>query len=143
MGPTVTARTRAARRRAPADELPEAGDLVSVEAIDRTGLVITGEGAFVRVLRVTPANPLILSGGDREAITTGFGRMLGRLRPGQSVQFYLDARPIRLDAVLAEVRADVEAAAGPAPSRRPSLSRPSVPSATLSVTEILTGWPSC
>ena len=43
--------------------------------------------------------------------------MLGRLRPGQSMQFYLDARPIQLDAVLAEVRADVEAAAGPAPTR--------------------------
>ena len=33
------------------------------------------------------------------------------------MQFYLDARPIRLDAVLAELRADVEAAAGPAPTR--------------------------
>ena len=78
-----------------------------MEAIDRTGLVVTGEGAFVRVLRVTPANPLILSGSDRDAIAAGFGRMLGRLRPGQSMQFYLDARPIRLDAVLAELRADV------------------------------------
>src|SRR3954469_24917172 len=104
-------------RRSRPDELPEAGDLLPVEAIDRTGLIVTGEGAFVRVLRVTPANPLILSAADREAIAAGFGRMLGRLRPGQSIQFYLDTRPIQLDAVLAEVRADVEAAAGPAPTR--------------------------
>src|SRR3954463_5594767 len=116
MGPTVTARTRD-RRRERADELPEAGDLLAVEAIDRTGLVISGEGAFVRVLRVTPANPLILSGSDREAIAAGFGRMLGRLRPGQSMQFSLDARPIQLESVLEQLRADVQAAAGPAPSR--------------------------
>src|SRR3954462_6967422 len=116
MGPTVIAGRRDGRR-GRSDELPEAGDLLAVEAIDRTGLVITGEGAFVRVLRVTPANPLILSGSDREAIAAGFGRMLGRLRPGQSMQFYLDARPIQLDAVLADVRADVEAAAGPMPTR--------------------------
>src|SRR3954466_1574955 len=99
MGLTIPARARETRR-ARNDELPEAGELVSVEAIDRTGLVVTGEGAFVRVLRVTPANPLILSGADRDAIAAGFGRMLGRLRAGQSVQFYLEARPIRLDAVL-------------------------------------------
>ena len=37
--------------------------------------------------------------------------------PGQSLQFYLDARPVRLDDVLADVRADVEAVAGPAPTR--------------------------
>src|SRR3954471_18296480 len=116
MGPTVTLPGRG-HRHAPTDELPEAGDLLSVEAIDRTGLMVTGDGAFVRVLRVTPANPLILSATDRQAIAAGFGRMLGRLRPGQSIQFHLDARPIQLDAVLAELRADVEAAAGPAPTR--------------------------
>src|SRR3954469_11293096 len=101
-------------RRSRPDELPEAGDLLPVEAIDRTGLMITGEGAFVRVLRVTPANPLILSGADREATAAGFGRLLARVRAGHSVQVYLDARPIQLDAVLAELRADVEAAARPA-----------------------------
>src|SRR3954466_739401 len=108
MGLTIPARARETRR-ARNDELPEAGDLLSVEAIDRTGLVVTGEGAFVRVLRVTPANPLMLSGADREAVAGGFGRMLARLRPGQSLQFYLDARPIRLDVVLGELRAQVEA----------------------------------
>lgn len=115
MGLTATAPARALRR-GRSEELPEAGDLLAVEAIDRTGLLVTGEGAFVRVLRVTPANPLILSAADRDAIAAGFGRLLGRLRPGQAVQFHLHARPIRLDAVLAELRADVQAAAGLPPS---------------------------
>ena len=42
-------------------ELRAAGELVAVEAIDRTGLVVTSEGAFVRVLRrhaAEPADPL-------------------------------------------------------------------------------------
>ena len=38
-------------------KLAEAGELLAVEAIDRTGLVVTSEGALVRVLRVTPPEP--------------------------------------------------------------------------------------
>lgn len=97
-------------------ELPETGDLVPVEAIDRTGLLITSAGAFVRVLRIAPINPLILGEDDRTSITAGFGRMLSRLRAGQSLQFYIDARPMRLEDVIGELRAGVEAAAGPPPT---------------------------
>src|SRR3954452_15970522 len=96
--------------------LQQAGDLVAVEAIDQTGLVVTSEGAFVRVLRVTPPNPLILSQADREAVASGFCQLVGRLRPGQSLQFYVDARPVRLEEVLADARREVEACAGPAPT---------------------------
>ena len=35
-------------------ELREAGELLGVETVDRTGLVVTSEGAFVRVFRVAP-----------------------------------------------------------------------------------------
>jgi hypothetical protein len=102
-------------------ELRAAGELVAVEAIDQTGLVVTSEGTFVRVLRVTPPNPLILSQADREAVANGFCQLVGRLRPGQWLQFYVDARPIRLDEVLADARREVEACAGPAPtSDRPA-----------------------
>src|SRR3954469_8849051 len=97
-------------------ELPQAGELLAVEAIDRTGLLVTSEGAFVRVLRVTPPNPLILPDAERNRIATGFAGMLGRLRPGQSLQFYIDARPVRLADVLRSARAQVEAAAGPLPT---------------------------
>ena len=112
-----------------ADELPEAGELLAVEAIDRTGLVVTSEGAFVRVLRVTPANPLILSGDDREAVAAGFGRLLGRLRPGQSLQFYVDARPVRLDDVLAE---RARARSRRRPGRRRRATRPARDATALS-----------
>src|SRR4051812_30606325 len=98
------------------EELQQAGDLVAVEAIDRTGLVITSEGAFVRVLRVTPPNPLMLSREDRETVAAGFCHLIGRLRPGQSLQFYIDARPVQLGELLADARREVEAAAGPPPA---------------------------
>ena len=99
------------------ESLPEAGELVAIEAIDRSGLVVTSEGAFVRVLRVTPPNPLILSGEDRQAVAAGFCRLIGRLRPEQSLQFYVDARPVRLAELLANARSEVQASAGPPPTR--------------------------
>ena len=34
------------------EQLREAGELLGVEAVDRTGLVVTSEGAFVRIFRV-------------------------------------------------------------------------------------------
>ena len=48
-----------------ASELREAGELLGVEAVDRTGLVVTSEGAFVRIFRVAPVNPLLMSGEER------------------------------------------------------------------------------
>jgi hypothetical protein len=36
------------------EELREAGELLGVEAVDRSGLVVTSEGAFVRIFRVSP-----------------------------------------------------------------------------------------
>jgi hypothetical protein len=95
--------------------LPEAGELAAIEALDRSGLAITSEGAFVRLLRVTPANPLIMSGEDRQAVAAGFCRLIGRLRAEQSVQFYVDARPIRLAELLESARREVHASAGPPP----------------------------
>jgi hypothetical protein len=98
-------------------EFSEAGDLAAIEAIDQTGLVVTSEGAFVRILRVTPPNPLILSADDRQAIAAGFCHLIGRLRPDQSLQFYVEARPVRLAALLADARREVEAVAGQPPTR--------------------------
>ena len=48
------------------EELREAGELLGVEAVDPTGLVVTSEGAFVRIFRVSPVNPLLMSGEERE-----------------------------------------------------------------------------
>ncbi|MEA2312707.1 MAG: hypothetical protein QOE28_2675 [Solirubrobacteraceae bacterium] len=111
----MTAADQRHRRREP--ELRAAGDLLAVEALDRSGLLVTSEGAFARVLRVTPPNPLILSGDDRQAIAAGFCHLIGRLAPGQSVQFYLDARPVALEELVADSREQLSVAAGPAPGR--------------------------
>ena len=65
----------------------EAGELLGVEAVDRTGLVVTSEGAFVRVFRVAPVNPLLMSGEEREKAAGTFQRLIlpaarGRADPG-------------------------------------------------------------
>lgn len=100
-----------------ADALPEAGELLAVEAIDRTGLVVTSEGALVRAIRVTPPNPLILSASERAEIAAAFCRLVGRLRADQSLQFYVDARPVNLAQLLTAARREVEAVVGPPPVR--------------------------
>ena len=76
--------------------MPEAGELCAVEALDREGLLVTSEGAFVRYLRVTAKNPLVMSEADREQVGHAFGQLVGRLGAGQSLQFYVEATPVRL-----------------------------------------------
>jgi len=105
-------------RTIPAREPPvvrQAGELLAVEAIDRTGLVITSEGAFVRLLEVVPPNPLIMSAEDRQRTAGAFCHLVGRLRPDQSLQFYVEARPVNLSEIMAGARAEVERCSGAAP----------------------------
>jgi hypothetical protein len=101
----------------PVEGLADAGELLALEALDQTGLAITSEGAFVRILEVRPPNPLILSDQDCIAMSRMHAAMLSRLRPQQTVQFYVQARPINLDEVLATSRHEVSHWAGPAPAR--------------------------
>jgi TraG P-loop domain len=96
--------------------LPETGELLAVEGIDRNGLVITSEGALVRILHVIPPNPLTMSAEGRERISTAFCRVVSRLRVNQSVQFYVEARPINLARLLLSAREEVAAWAGEPPS---------------------------
>lgn len=111
------ARVKTRSEQAPvADDLPEAGELLAVEAIDRTGLAITTEGAFVRIIGVTPPNPVIMSDEERRATSAAFCHLVGRLRPDQAVQFYVEARPVDLDNILLECRREVAAWAGEPPS---------------------------
>jgi hypothetical protein len=85
-----------------AGERQQAGDLCPIEAIDREGLVVTREGALVRVLRAAPKNPLVMGPAEREQIGRAFGQLTSRLRAGQSMQFYVEAAPVRLDDLLAQ-----------------------------------------
>jgi hypothetical protein len=117
MGLSVTHRRAAARRERENEAVREAGELLAIEAIDRSGLLITSEGAFVRYLQVTPPNPLILSREDQVATAAAYCQCLSRLRPDQCVQFYLEARPVDLASVLESSRAEVERWAGPPPQR--------------------------
>lgn len=95
----------------------EAGELLGVEAVDRTGLVVTSEGAFVRILRVAPVNPLLMSGEEREKIAGTFQRLISQLRDEERIQIVVEGRPVNLTELVDESRREVEACAGPAPTR--------------------------
>ena len=97
------------------DELAEAGELLAVEAIDRTGLIVTSEGAFVRIFRVVPPNPLLMSREERAKTAASFGRLVSQLKAEETLQIYVDARPVNLPELLATCRDEVQASAGPAP----------------------------
>lgn len=114
-------------RRAPnanRDELAESGELLAVEAIDRTGLIVTSEGAFVRIFRVVPPNPLLMSSQERAKTAATFHRLISQLKAEETVQIYVDARPVNLAELLTECKREVEASAGPAPTaERPARDR--------------------
>ena len=98
-------------------ELPQAGDLLAVEAIDRTGLIVTNEGAFVRIFKVSPPNPLLMTAQEREKTAASFQRLISQLHAGEALQIYIDARPVNLAQLLADCRREVQASAGPLPTR--------------------------
>ena len=77
------------RARGAGGRLPEAGELLAVEAIDRTGLIVTSEGALVRVFRVTPPNPLLMSASEREKTAGAFARLVSQLGAEETVQIDL------------------------------------------------------
>jgi len=53
---------------------------------------VRSDGALVRILRVTPVNPLLLDRAQARALATGFARLGQELEPGVSVQFYVESR---------------------------------------------------
>lgn len=106
----------ALRRLRASHPVKQAGDLLPVEAIDRSGLAVTSEGAFVRVLRVTPPNPLLLSEDERARIAHGYCHLVSRLRADQRLQFYVHSRPVNLAEILAQARREVEYTSGPPPA---------------------------
>ena len=64
----------------------------------------------MRVLRAAPKNPLVMAPVEREQIGHAFGQLAGRLQAGQSMQFYVEATPVRLDALLAAQPGEAERA---------------------------------
>jgi hypothetical protein len=99
------------------EELREAGELLGVETVDRSGLVVTSEGAFVRIFRVSPVNPLLMSGEEREKAAGTFQRLISQLHADERIQILVEGRPVNLAELVDESRREVEASAGPPPSR--------------------------
>ena len=93
--------------------LAEAGELLGIEALDRSGVLVTSEGALVRYLRVAPKNPLVMSDAERAHVSHAFGQLVARVAAGQSVQFYVEAAPVRLDALLEQSRAEADRGLAP------------------------------
>ena len=98
---------RLASRRA-SRPLPEAGELLAVEALDRSGVLVTSEGALVRYLRVAPKNPLVMADAERAQVSHAFGQLVARVAAGQSLQFYVEAAPVRLEALLEHSRREAD-----------------------------------
>jgi len=96
--------------------LRESGELLPVETVDRTGLVVTSEGAFVRIFAVAPVNPLLMSGEEREKAAGTFQRLISQLHSDERIQVVVEGRPVNLEELLGECRREVEACAGPPPT---------------------------
>src|SRR5213078_2722193 len=92
------------------ERLPEAGELLAIEALSRDGVLVTSEGALVRYLRVSAKNPLVMADEERRAVGEGFGRLAARVQSGRSLQFYVEARPVHLEVLLAATDAEHERA---------------------------------
>ena len=94
-------------RRATAAEPAQSGELLEVVALDRNGVLVTTDGALVRVVEVTPRNPRVMGVDAQERVAEGLATMVGRLRVGESLQFYVDATPVLLDDVVAGQREEI------------------------------------
>ncbi|MGI8731492.1 MAG: VirB4 family type IV secretion system protein, partial [Solirubrobacteraceae bacterium] len=101
MGPLTSLRSSSS-------EAGQAGELLDIVALDRNGVLVTSEGALVRVLEVTPRNPRVMGTDQQQMVSDGFAAMCGRLRVGQSLQFVVEATPIPLHDVLAAHQATVD-----------------------------------
>lgn len=85
--------------------VPEAGVLLDVVALDHNGVLVTSEGALVRIAEVTPCNPRVMGAAQQQRVSEGLATMAGRLSPGQCLQFYVEASPVLLNDVLSSTRA--------------------------------------
>jgi hypothetical protein len=92
-----------------------AGDLLPIEAIERSGLAVTSEGAFVRALSVGVFNPQTLDGPDEQRIAAGLCALIGRLRAEETMQFYVTGSPVDRRAIADDITRQVASLAGDRP----------------------------
>jgi DNA helicase HerA-like ATPase len=91
-----------------------AADLLGVAAIDAEGLLITGEGTYVRYLQTGAVNPLVMESEQAERVSSSFAQIAARLGDRQSLQLYVQAEPFQLEELLADESHRCEQAAGAA-----------------------------
>lgn len=96
--------------------------LLSVAAIGEDGLAIRTDGTCLRYLEVLAApNPLAADEQANEQLTDALGGVLARLGPGQSLQLYVQARPLSMQELLAGEAHAVALAANSIQDERPEL----------------------
>ena len=70
----------------------------------------------MRIFRVSPVNPLLMSGEERAKAAGTFQRLISQLHDDERIQVVVEGRPVNLSELVGECRQQVEACAGPPPS---------------------------
>lgn len=91
-----------------------AADLLQVAAITPEGLLIRQDSIYVRYLNAGTVNPLTLDPEECERVSAAFAQLAARLPARQSLQLYVQAVPLDVEAILAEEAFRCEQAAGAA-----------------------------
>ena len=88
------------------------GDVVPVAAVEPDGLLVTTDGAYVRLVQcLAPLQPLRGGRGHREAIRDHLAGLAARVPAGQSLQVLVEAEELDVDAELADDWQQIAAAA--------------------------------
>lgn len=91
-----------------------ASELLGVAAIEPDGLLVGQDATYVRYLEVGTVNPLVVEQAEGERISAAFAQVAARLSERQSLQLYIQARPLDVEGLLAEETYRCERAAGAA-----------------------------
>ena len=102
--------SRRGRRRARREQgrTDYAGDWLPVEHLGADGLLVRSDGAFVRYLEVTPTNPLVLSDAECVELSRALGAVASRVPARMNATIHVQATPLAIDELLAEVARDVD-----------------------------------
>lgn len=85
-------------------------DLLDVAAISPDGLLLQRNGTLVRALEVGSFNPLVLDDSDGAQLSAALHNIVAQVEMGQSIQVFVDGRPLALGSVIDEGRRATQAA---------------------------------
>lgn len=84
--------------------------LHDVVAISPDGLLLRGNGTFVRALEVGSFNPIVLDDEEGAQLSDSLHNIVAQVESGQSIQFLVEGRPLALGSVIDEGRRAAQAA---------------------------------